>query len=184
MDVSSCYEAMTTSSGSIRIVTLLRNVSEGLHPQHTYHGRGCQAPRSPCAAGAEKSAKRRFDLRSLYGVIVWHSKELWDLNGGGRMRAKIDFGAAGGVDVARLERSLGLRARRVGAGRYRVEGGAEPHWVDLHTAQHPRCDCGDHLWRERICKHILAAMLREGDERVLQAVAGLVARLRALAEAA
>lgn len=100
------------------------------------------------------------------------------------MRAKIDFGAAGGVDVARLERSLGLRARRVGAGRYRVEGGAEPHWVDLHTARHPRCDCGDHLWRERICKHILAAMLREGDERVLQAVSGLVARLRALAEAA
>jgi hypothetical protein len=56
--------------------------------------------------------------------------------------------------------------------------------VDLHTTYHPRCDCGDHLWREAICKHILAAMLREGDERVLGAVARLVSRLRRIAEAA
>ena len=39
--------------------------------------------------------------------------------------------------------------------------------MDLRTARQPRCDCGDHLWRERVCKHILAALLREGDERVL-----------------
>lgn len=90
----------------------------------------------------------------------------------------IDVKAAGGVDPLRLERSLGLEVRRVGRGRYLVTGGAEPHWVDLYTRRLPRCDCGDHLWRERVCKHILAVLLREGDERVIGAIAGLVARLR------
>lgn len=95
-----------------------------------------------------------------------------------RQRARIDVEAAGGVDPARLERSLALRVRRVGHGRYRVWGGREPHWVDLYTRRMPRCDCGDHIWRERICKHILAVMLREGDERVIGEVARLVAGLR------
>lgn len=88
----------------------------------------------------------------------------------------IDFDAVGGVDLDRLERSLGLRGERVGDGRYRVTGGSQDHWVDLHNASHPRCDCGDHLWRERICKHILAALLREGNERVLTALPRLLAR--------
>ena len=91
----------------------------------------------------------------------------------------VDLTAAGGVDLPRLERSLGLRVQPAGQGRYRVSGGEETHWVDLHSAQHPRCDCGDHLWREAVCKHILAAMLREGDERVLGAIARLVRSLRA-----
>ena len=96
----------------------------------------------------------------------------------------VDIGAAGGVDLSRLERSLGLSVQPAGRGRYRVSGGGEPHWVDLHTTYHPRCDCGDHLWREAVCKHILAAMLREGDERVVGALAHLVGRLRRMAEAA
>lgn len=96
----------------------------------------------------------------------------------------INFSAAGGVDLPRLERSLELRVEPAGRGRYRVVGGDEPHWVDLHSAQHPRCDCGDHLWRDRICKHILAALLREGDERVLRALGLLVSELRQLARAA
>jgi hypothetical protein len=100
------------------------------------------------------------------------------------MKPKIDFEAVGGVDTDRLERSLALEARAVGSGRYRVAGGAEPHWVDLYSDRLPRCDCGDHLWREQICKHILAAMLREGDERVVRALGGLVVRLRSLARAA
>lgn len=91
----------------------------------------------------------------------------------------IDIAAAGGVDLARLERSLELRVRRVGPGRYLVTGGEEPHWVDLYTKRFPRCDCGDHIWRERVCKHILAVMLREGDERVIAALAQLVGALRA-----
>ena len=94
------------------------------------------------------------------------------------MGPAIDFDRAGGVDLDRLERSLGLRSERVGAGRYRVTGGDQAHWVDLYTTSHPRCDCGDHLWRERICKHILAALLREGNERVVTALGTLVHRIR------
>lgn len=96
----------------------------------------------------------------------------------------INFEAAGGVELARLERSLGLRVVPTGPGRYRVSGGSEPHWVDLYHAAHPRCDCGDHLWREQICKHILAALLREGNEQVLRALGVLVSELRGEARAA
>lgn len=93
----------------------------------------------------------------------------------------VDFDAAGGVDLNRLERGLALHAARVGIGRYRVTGGDQDHWVDLFTAAHPRCDCGDHVWREQVCKHILAALLREGDARVVAALGAVVARARAAA---
>lgn len=93
----------------------------------------------------------------------------------------IDFEATGGVDPQRLERSLGLLVNREGTGRYRVRGGDQEHWVDLYTAAHPRCDCGDHLWREAVCKHILAALLREGNERVIRAVGALFTAVRAAA---
>ena len=93
-------------------------------------------------------------------------------------RVAIDFAAAGGVDLDRLERSLKLNGQRVGEGRYHVVGGNHAHWVDLYTASIPRCDCGDHIWRERICKHILAALLREGNDTVVRALGSLVERLK------
>ncbi len=96
----------------------------------------------------------------------------------------IDFGAAGGVETGRLERSLELQGFRIAPGRYRITGGSQAHWVDLYTTSFPRCDCGDHLWRERVCKHILAALLREGDERVLAALRALVRQWRELPLAA
>ena len=84
-----------------------------------------------------------------------------------------------GIDLDRLERSLLLVGDRVGRGQYHVTGGAHDHWVDLYTARHPRCDCGDHLWRDQVCKHILAALLREGNPEVVTALRGVVLRLRA-----
>lgn len=93
---------------------------------------------------------------------------------------EIDVEKAGGVEPGRLERCLGLQVEQIGPGQYLVTGGAEEHWVDLRSRLLTRCDCGDHLWRERICKHILAAMLREGDERVIREVGGLVHALREL----
>jgi hypothetical protein len=90
----------------------------------------------------------------------------------------IDFAAAGGVDLDRLERSLALVGNRVGDGRYHVTGGLQDHWVDLYSAHIPRCDCGDHLWREQICKHILAALLREGNDEVVGALGRLFARVK------
>ena len=92
--------------------------------------------------------------------------------------ALIDFDLAGGVDLDRLERSLQLTGERIGVGRYRVSGGSQTHWVDLYRTAHPRCDCGDHLWREQICKHILAALLREGTDRVVAALGRLDGRWR------
>ncbi|HKG93092.1 MAG TPA: SWIM zinc finger family protein [Gemmatimonadaceae bacterium] len=98
----------------------------------------------------------------------------------GRVPA-IDFERAGGVDLDRLERSLQLNSKRVDHGRYHVTGGSSDHWVDLYSTSHPRCDCGDHLWRERICKHILAALLREGNERVVSALGALFTRIKTAA---
>jgi len=86
---------------------------------------------------------------------------------------KIDLDAVGGVDLDRLGRSLLLQGERVGDGRYHVTGGEHDHWVDLYTTSHPRCDCGDHLWRDQLCKHILAALLREGHDRVVEALGRL-----------
>jgi len=91
----------------------------------------------------------------------------------------IDFEATGGLDLGRLERSLGLVAEQAGHGRYRIAGGSQDHWVDLYTASYPRCDCGDHLWRDKVCKHILAALMREGNERVIRAVGNLFSMLKA-----
>lgn len=99
-------------------------------------------------------------------------------------RPAIDFDQTGGIDLDRLERSLQLHGERVGTGRYRVVGGAQDHWVDLYTTSHPRCDCGDHLWREQLCKHILAALLREGNDRVVSALGRLFARLKEMPAAA
>jgi hypothetical protein len=100
------------------------------------------------------------------------------------MEPAINFEMAGGVDIARLERSLALKGERIGDGRYHFTGGAQDHWVDLYTTLHPRCDCGDYLWRERICKHILAALIREGNESVVRALAAVVESLRTTQEAA
>jgi hypothetical protein len=104
--------------------------------------------------------------------------------GSGTRQPAINFEAAGGVDFERLERALQLHGHRVGIGRYRVTGGRQDHWVDLYSTAHPRCDCGDHLWRERICKHILAALLREGNERVVAALGPLFVELRSAPQAA
>ena len=100
------------------------------------------------------------------------------------MESGTGFDMMGAVDVTRLARSLALKGTRIDRGRYHFTGGAQEHWVDLYTAGYPRCDCGDHLWRERVCKHILAALIREGDERVVQALGEVVERVRTTREAA
>lgn len=102
----------------------------------------------------------------------------------GRVTPLVQLDAADAVDLDRLERGLALHAERVGDGRYRVTGGAGDHWVDLATPSHPRCDCGDHVWRDQVCKHILAALLREGNEHVVRALATVVSRARQGAPAA
>ena len=93
------------------------------------------------------------------------------------LQPMIDLEATG-VDAGRLARSLTLQAERTGIGRYRIAGGTQDHWVDLYTENHPRCDCGDHVWRDALCKHILATLMREENERILRAKETLFTRLQ------
>jgi hypothetical protein len=140
---------------------------------------------SPQAADAQPDSvyvlrERHLSFRVLFGYLSSVQRPCddrldWELETMEK-ELKIDLDAAGGVDLDRLGRSLQLQGERVGDGRYHVTGGDHDHWVDLYTTSHPRCDCGDHLWRERICKHILAALLREGHERVVSALGPLFRR--------
>lgn len=82
------------------------------------------------------------------------------------------------IEMGRLERGVQLECELRDDGQYIVTGGDTAHWVDLVSRDHPRCDCGDYLWRDVICKHIIAARLREGDEEVLFRVGALVRSLK------
>lgn len=64
--------------------------------------------------------------------------------------------------MERVERALALHVEVRGKGVYLVSGGAEPHWVNLGNPRAPPCDCGSHLWGERVCKHMMAAQLVAG----------------------
>ena len=105
-----------------------------------------------------------------------------------RILTIVDIDRAGGIDPERLHRALELEVERIGRGQYHVHGGGEAHYVELNDPTVERCDCADHLLREVVCKHLLACLLREGDDRVIRAVAHLcrclnssVARLRVAA---
>lgn len=109
------------------------------------------------------------------------------LNPPARVARLVDVDAAGGIDPRRLLRALELTARRTARGRYLVTGGEETHHVDLIDRQVERCDCGDFLLRDAVCKHLLACLLLEGDSRVLATLTRMVLllvadnrRLRAL----
>lgn len=96
-----------------------------------------------------------------------------------RTIAMVNIDAAGGIEPGRLARAFSLAVRRTERGRYLVTGGEEHHFVDLIDPSVERCDCGDFLRQDRVCYHLLACLLREGDERVLQATGRLVQRLLA-----
>ncbi|HEX7240217.1 MAG TPA: hypothetical protein VF263_08135 [Longimicrobiaceae bacterium] len=98
-----------------------------------------------------------------------------------------------GVDLARLQRALELHVERLGNGRFRVSGHAEPHHVNLRDLDHT-CDCGDVVWRHDPprtvirCKHELACRLSMGEPLLLRLVGFLtgllVARIHELERAA
>ena len=52
---------------------------------------------------------------------------------------------------------------------FEVESGANVYHVDLNES--PECHCGDNVWREVACKHALAVLLSQSDERLVHAVA-------------
>lgn len=91
------------------------------------------------------------------------------------------------IDLERLARALDYDAvwpAGAPAGVYRVtpmfllmEGGDGGYDVDLRPGADALCDCGDHTMRETLCKHALAALIAERDERVTAALRGLGATL-------
>jgi hypothetical protein len=92
-----------------------------------------------------------------------------------------------GFDLARVEKALRLQARKIGHRQFEVAGGETLHYVDLAPRVACPCDCGDHVWRGDThlgpCKHVLRALLAEGDADVLLAVAALLTATREYAEA-
>lgn len=99
-----------------------------------------------------------------------------------RILTIVNIERAGGIDPERLRRALELHVERVGRGQYRVSGGEETHYVDLADPHVERCDCADHLLRQVVCKHLLACLLREGDDRVIGSVAHLCRHMNASIE--
>lgn len=94
-----------------------------------------------------------------------------------RTPANLDLDAAGGIDPDRLTRALSLELERIGPGQYHIHGGREPQHVDLRSPDIPRCSCGDFAFRDRVCKHLLRAMIEESDPRVLRATGELVSQM-------
>ncbi len=48
-----------------------------------------------------------------------------------------------------------LHVTELASGRWRVTGGRDPHDVEI-SGEAARCDCADHRYRRRACRHIRA----------------------------
>lgn len=77
------------------------------------------------------------------------------------------------LDLRRVQRALALSASRLGSGTYAVQGPSGTYHVSLRP--HLTCDCGDHIWKDSISKHIISALLAHGDAQALQAATALEA---------
>lgn len=77
----------------------------------------------------------------------------------------IDFDKLPPIDTERFRKALFLKTTKLGRGQFRVVNPLdplrEPHNVDLYSSDIPRCDCGDHEFRQVLCKHILACLMAE-----------------------
>ena len=66
------------------------------------------------------------------------------------------------LDMKRVGRAVDLAVENVGEGEYRVWSSRNEYYVAL--LPHYDCPCGDFVWRNELCKHIIAALLFHGDE--------------------
>lgn len=79
------------------------------------------------------------------------------------------------IDPKRLARSQSIVLYSVDedghdlpARHYLAVGGDSKHY--LHTSPHLHCDCEDFSWHGHrwVCKHLLAALVEENDQRVIK----------------
>lgn len=77
-------------------------------------------------------------------------------------RPKLEFDRIQDAITLRVERRMDVR------GAFVVYGKTDVYNV-RPIAEHPawQCDCGDHLWRERLCKHIHSVLIEESDPEAL-----------------
>lgn len=78
------------------------------------------------------------------------------------------------LDPGRVRRALDLHVVEVDAGRYHVEGpDGEDEYVELRP--YFSCYCGDAVYRDSLCKHIIAALMAHGDPEAVGAARRLIA---------
>ena len=78
------------------------------------------------------------------------------------------------IDSARLARAIHLDIEPLGEHEYRITGGQGMHVVALKAPPELECDCADYVLRATVCKHLLRALLAEGDREVIEALRDLV----------
>ena len=61
-------------------------------------------------------------------------------------------------DPARVQRASGLVVEPQADGSFLVK---QMYRVQLDDPMTPACDCGDHAWRDGLCKHAIAAIAYE-----------------------
>jgi len=76
------------------------------------------------------------------------------------------------IELYRLCRALHLDCERIADQQYRVSGAGHAYTVNLRST--PECPCEDRTLAGQACKHLLRAMLAEGDRDVLQTLRVIV----------
>jgi hypothetical protein len=69
------------------------------------------------------------------------------------------------LDKALMRKALALRVEPIGDFEYHVTGEEDDYYVALHY--YFSCDCADFIYRDRICKHLLASLVVHGDREAL-----------------
>lgn len=83
-------------------------------------------------------------------------------------------GSLPALDPGRARRALELDVHYIGQDRYFVDNGEGGYWVNLDPLD---CNCGDAVWNNQICRHLIAALTLAGYGPAVEAVARAYANL-------
>jgi len=66
------------------------------------------------------------------------------------------------LDPVRVGKAMDLNVHRIDDDHFRVYSSRNEYHVALRP--YYECGCGDFVWRNHICKHLIAALLWDGDD--------------------